>query len=37
MKVSIPLETQREQAKEQALLNTGTTENFLHLCTVEQL
>jgi hypothetical protein len=37
MKVSISLETQREQAKEQVLLDTGTMENFLHLRTVEQL
>jgi hypothetical protein len=37
MKVSILLETQREQAKEQALLDTGTMENFLHLRTVEWL
>jgi hypothetical protein len=37
MKVLISLKTQREQAKEQALLDTGTTENFLHLQTVERL
>jgi hypothetical protein len=37
MKVSISLETQREWAKEQALLDTSTMENFLHLQIVERL